>query len=192
MKPDFIRVTLPGSYEVKNNSLIGPYLEGASLSLSCESGPGRPIPDVSWWNGAQFLDNSSSTYTSAYNAQGIGTGRNELSYVLTRADIGSRFECRATSEALPLAWTSAVEVEVYGNLLLSHGHVVSYFVRLIFSPRPSQTEHCNHFTFWWTPNSYIITSNDWQVEITIYFSDPTIIQKKQTPIPYGIVLCRFV
>lgn len=38
--------------ELSNSSLLGPLNEGHRLTLICESGGGKPVPLVEWWNGS--------------------------------------------------------------------------------------------------------------------------------------------
>ena len=38
-----------------SDSVIGPYNEGRELRLLCESGGGKPIPRVTWYNGSESL-----------------------------------------------------------------------------------------------------------------------------------------
>ena len=38
-----------------SDSVIGPYNEGQELRLLCESGGGKPIPRVTWYNGSEIL-----------------------------------------------------------------------------------------------------------------------------------------
>ena len=38
-----------------SDSRIGPYNEGQELRLLCESGGGKPIPRVTWYNGSEKL-----------------------------------------------------------------------------------------------------------------------------------------
>jgi hypothetical protein len=50
-KPQYLTVSLDGAGTVKNGSTIGPYKEGTEVTLVCESGGGKPIPKVTWFNG---------------------------------------------------------------------------------------------------------------------------------------------
>ena len=38
-----------------SDSRIGPYNEGQELRLLCESGGGKPIPRVTWYNGSEKI-----------------------------------------------------------------------------------------------------------------------------------------
>ncbi|CAG0881270.1 unnamed protein product [Darwinula stevensoni] len=54
-KPDYVKITMENGTEVENSSMIGPYNEGSELTLLCESGGGKPIPRITWWNGTQSV-----------------------------------------------------------------------------------------------------------------------------------------
>ncbi|CAG2054552.1 unnamed protein product [Timema podura] len=55
VKPEYVKVTKGDGTELTNATLIGPYTEGDELTLVCESGGGKPIPSVSWWNGTHKM-----------------------------------------------------------------------------------------------------------------------------------------
>jgi hypothetical protein len=55
VKPEYVRITKDGSTELQNASTIGPFTEGEELTLTCESGGGKPIPSVIWWNGTHKM-----------------------------------------------------------------------------------------------------------------------------------------
>ncbi|EEB11373.1 hypothetical protein Phum_PHUM109400 [Pediculus humanus corporis] len=52
LKPEYLKISRSDESEVQNSSLIGPFIEGNSFSLLCESGGGKPVPIVEWWNGS--------------------------------------------------------------------------------------------------------------------------------------------
>ncbi|XP_063245039.1 hemicentin-1 [Bacillus rossius redtenbacheri] len=109
VKPEYVRVTRGDGAELRNSSVIGPFTEGDELALECESGGGKPIPGVTWWNGTHRM---AGRYSQEPSANGVGTGRSRLQLTLGRGDLGARYECRADSAALQAPITSAVEVEV--------------------------------------------------------------------------------
>jgi hypothetical protein len=55
VKPEYVRITKDESSELQNASTIGPFTEGEELTLTCESGGGKPIPSVIWWNGTHKM-----------------------------------------------------------------------------------------------------------------------------------------
>jgi hypothetical protein len=55
VKPEYVRITKDDSTELQNASTIGPFTEGEELTLTCESGGGKPIPNVVWWNGTHKM-----------------------------------------------------------------------------------------------------------------------------------------
>jgi len=51
VKPEYMRISRDDGLEISNSSLLGPLNEGHRLTLVCESGGGKPVPLVEWWNG---------------------------------------------------------------------------------------------------------------------------------------------
>lgn len=51
-----MRITKDDSTELQNASTIGPFTEGEDLTLTCESGGGKPVPSVIWWNGTHTMN----------------------------------------------------------------------------------------------------------------------------------------
>ena len=92
--------------------MIGPYKEGQEVRLVCESGGGKPIPKVTWYNGSQIVSGKSSSFEES---DGTGVGRNEVRIQLGRGDLGTRFVCKAQNEALaeeqPLEASVQIDVE---------------------------------------------------------------------------------
>ncbi|CAB4061168.1 unnamed protein product [Lepeophtheirus salmonis] len=83
---------------------------GQELRLLCESGGGKPIPKVTWYNGSDILPGKSSSFEEP---DGTGTGKNEVRIKLSRGDLGSHFTCKSENEAIrdnPMS--SSVQVDV--------------------------------------------------------------------------------
>jgi hypothetical protein len=55
VKPEYVKITKDDSTELQNASTIGPFTEGDEITLTCESGGGKPIPNVAWWNGTNRM-----------------------------------------------------------------------------------------------------------------------------------------
>lgn len=55
VKPEYVKITKDDSTELQNASTIGPFTEGDEITLTCESGGGKPIPNVVWWNGTNRM-----------------------------------------------------------------------------------------------------------------------------------------
>jgi hypothetical protein len=55
VKPEYVKITKDDSTELQNASTIGPFTEGEEITLTCESGGGKPIPNVVWWNGTNRM-----------------------------------------------------------------------------------------------------------------------------------------
>lgn len=54
VKPKYIKVTKAGA-PLKNET-VEHMNEDDVILLECESGGGKPIPTVEWWNGTQKMD----------------------------------------------------------------------------------------------------------------------------------------
>ncbi|XP_067007165.1 nephrin isoform X1 [Anabrus simplex] len=109
IKPKYVKVTRGDGSVLQNASSIGPFNEGDELSLMCESGGGKPIPSVTWWNGTRKMDGE---YTSESGGNSVGTGKNRIHATLGRGDLGARYECRADNAALTSPITSWVDIDV--------------------------------------------------------------------------------
>lgn len=72
-------------------SLIGPYNEGDTLKLICETEGGDPLPSLTWWREAMLLDDSFT-----HSPQGVT--RNQLAIPsLKRTDLMAVLSCRANN-----------------------------------------------------------------------------------------------
>ncbi|XP_054716331.1 nephrin-like isoform X1 [Uloborus diversus] len=93
----------------KNNTVsgvIGPYEEGATVSLICEASGGRPTPNLSWWKGSTLLDNSFTTL-------GRGLVINELLLLdLQREDLLTMLTCQASNTNLTVPVSSSVTIDL--------------------------------------------------------------------------------
>ncbi|XP_042900011.1 synaptogenesis protein syg-2 isoform X2 [Parasteatoda tepidariorum] len=86
--------------------IIGPYDEGAFLTLACEVDGGDPSPEVTWWRGTTLLDDS-------FNVTPQGFVRNELFlFELRRSDLLAEYTCQATNTNLTRPRTSAVRIDI--------------------------------------------------------------------------------
>ena len=56
-EPKYVKISMDG--KDISDSRIGPYNEGQELRLLCESGGGKPIPRVTWYNGSEKLSGNS-------------------------------------------------------------------------------------------------------------------------------------
>ena len=52
-EPKYVKISMD-SKDI-SDSRIGPYNEGQELRLLCESGGGKPIPRVTWYNGSEKI-----------------------------------------------------------------------------------------------------------------------------------------
>ncbi|XP_069698096.1 hemicentin-2 isoform X4 [Periplaneta americana] len=110
IKPEYVRITKDDSTELQNASTIGPYTEGEELTLTCESGGGKPIPSVAWWNGTHKM---TGEYSTENGANSVGTGRNKVQLTLGRGDLRAKYECRAMNDALDSPMVAWIKVDVH-------------------------------------------------------------------------------
>ena len=61
-KPKYVKISMDG--KDISDSRIGPYNEGQELRLLCESGGGKPIPRVTWYNGSEKISGKTHIYFS--------------------------------------------------------------------------------------------------------------------------------
>ena len=57
-KPKYLNVSLADGRDI-TTEIIGPFNEGHELRLVCESGGGKPIPRVTWYNGSSVISGMS-------------------------------------------------------------------------------------------------------------------------------------
>jgi CD80-like C2-set immunoglobulin domain len=70
VKPEYVKVFKEDdNAEISSSALIGPFQEGQELKLSCKSGGGKPIPDITWWNGTHKLPGEYNPITVQSRAQ---------------------------------------------------------------------------------------------------------------------------
>ncbi|XP_059086621.1 hemicentin-1-like isoform X5 [Tigriopus californicus] len=96
-EPKYLNISMPETGDIVSSTSLGPFNEGEELRLLCESGGGKPIPKVTWYNGTEIMSGKASSFESP---DGTGTGRNEIRVVLERGDLGSRFTCQSENEAI--------------------------------------------------------------------------------------------
>ena len=60
-EPKYVKISMDG--KDISDSRIGPYNEGQELRLLCESGGGKPIPRVTWYNGSEKISGKKKSYT---------------------------------------------------------------------------------------------------------------------------------
>ncbi|XP_076325589.1 neural cell adhesion molecule 2-like isoform X2 [Tachypleus tridentatus] len=87
-------------------SLVGPYNEGESLTLVCESEGGKPLPSVSWWRESVLLD-------TTYEIISKNIVQNTLLIpMLERQHLMATFSCQATNNNQTLPQSSTVTVDM--------------------------------------------------------------------------------
>eukprot|EP00094_Tigriopus_californicus_P006888 TCALIF_06634-PA protein Name:"Similar to HMCN2 Hemicentin-2 (Homo sapiens)" AED:0.02 eAED:0.03 QI:0/0.5/0.28/0.85/1/1/7/253/1111 len=109
-KPKFLAIALENGTNVDEHTVIGPYNEGSLLVLRCSAGGGRPIPEVTWWNGTQEISNS--WHWRVEHENGTGNAKSEINVMLNRFNQGRRLVCSANSSALDQAMRTSVVVDM--------------------------------------------------------------------------------
>ncbi|XP_055845116.1 uncharacterized protein LOC129911368 [Episyrphus balteatus] len=88
------------------NNIVGPYLEGNSINLTCLSSGGIPPPKVSWWKEHALVDDS-------YQILPDGTVRNVLHLPnISRADLLSAYTCQASNGHIVAVLSAKVKIEM--------------------------------------------------------------------------------
>ena len=54
-EPKNLSISTTDGRDISSSSIIGPFHEGYELRLTCESGGGKPIPRVTWYNGSNVI-----------------------------------------------------------------------------------------------------------------------------------------
>ncbi|XP_031788316.1 hemicentin-1 isoform X2 [Nasonia vitripennis] len=111
---------------LEDGRVLGPVIEGSPIALRCESGKGRPVPTVEWYNGDVRLESKSS---EELEEQKIGTGSGTLNLVVARSELGATFTCKVSSLALPEPLKIDIKLDVHVRPMKMgisgvHGHVV--------------------------------------------------------------------
>uniref|UniRef100_A0A2P2I4X8 Neural cell adhesion molecule 1-like n=1 Tax=Hirondellea gigas TaxID=1518452 RepID=A0A2P2I4X8_9CRUS len=97
-RPTYHHMTFKDGSPIDNDTTIGPFDEGTQLELICESGGGKPVPRITWWNDTTQL---AGNYNSVVNDNGTGTGTSILRLVASRGDLASRgLFCIVENEAM--------------------------------------------------------------------------------------------
>ncbi|KAF2346593.1 CD80-like immunoglobulin C2-set [Trinorchestia longiramus] len=106
-------MTFKDGSPVDNGTSIGPFDEGQTVELKCESGGGKPVPRVTWWKGTEELNGE---YRSIADSNGTGTGTNALTLELGRADLMyPDIHCRVENEAMDEPAKLSLRVNVNGE-----------------------------------------------------------------------------
>lgn len=98
--------TILGEKGLELSSVVGPYNEGASFFLSCETVGGRPPPQVTWWRDSMLLDNS-------YEVTSLGIVRNDLVIQsLSRNDFNAVFTCQGSNNNITQPASTNITVDM--------------------------------------------------------------------------------
>uniref|UniRef100_A0A6A7FZD0 Protein turtle homolog A-like n=4 Tax=Hirondellea gigas TaxID=1518452 RepID=A0A6A7FZD0_9CRUS len=88
------------------SGVIGPYPEGADLTLSCQVTGGTPPPSVIWWQGGSLLDSVSEIQTEQVTRNSLRLPR------LTRDDLLKKFTCVASNNNITTPLSSAITIDI--------------------------------------------------------------------------------
>ncbi|XP_044729273.1 hemicentin-1 [Chrysoperla carnea] len=111
VKPSEVRIKKDG-IELEDGSLLGPYNEYTQVTLECEAIGGKPVPQVSWYNGSRKMNGDYSTVPDGIT-HGIGNGRSVLRTTLQRGDLLTNYECRVENDALSSPIVKRLTVDVH-------------------------------------------------------------------------------
>ncbi|XP_018570714.1 titin, partial [Anoplophora glabripennis] len=125
-KPDTIRVIDGNGNVLSNDTTLSPRKVKAEMELTCEAVGGKPVPNVSWFNGTTHMTGAKYTVTGKDESL---TGKSVLKLSLSRGDILATFMCRVESEALdePVIYSITTDVHVsptHVNLIDEKNRVV--------------------------------------------------------------------
>ncbi|KAA0203441.1 hypothetical protein HAZT_HAZT010523, partial [Hyalella azteca] len=85
---------------------IGPYPEGADLTLACQVTGGSPRPSVTWWQGASLMDDVSEVTTEQVTRNLLRLPR------LTGDDLFRKLTCLAANSNLTAPLSTAVSLDI--------------------------------------------------------------------------------
>ncbi|CAG2103595.1 unnamed protein product, partial [Medioppia subpectinata] len=112
-------VIIMDEYGQRLRDPVGPFNEGAHLTVICEAEGGKPRPSIHWYKDSTLLDDS-----WIVTPQGIV--RNELSITrLLRTDHKSILTCRANSSNLSRPVSASIALELNCNTLLDDSWIVT-------------------------------------------------------------------
>lgn len=111
VQPTSVRVVDESTKQtLEDGRVLGPVIEGSAIALRCESGKGRPVPRVEWYNGDVRLMSQSSTELEEHE---IGTGSGILNLVVARSELGATFTCKVSSLALAEPLKIDIKLDVH-------------------------------------------------------------------------------
>uniref|UniRef100_A0ABD2W362 Ig-like domain-containing protein n=1 Tax=Trichogramma kaykai TaxID=54128 RepID=A0ABD2W362_9HYME len=111
VQPTSVRVIDESTKQtLEDGRVLGPVIEGSPIALRCESGKGRPVPIVEWYNGNVRLKSESSSELEEHE---IGTGSGTLNLVVARSELGATFTCKVSSLALAEPLKIDIKLDVH-------------------------------------------------------------------------------
>lgn len=106
--PTEVIITNRTGEPLRNRPIIGPFNEGTALTLVCKALGGRPAPHVTWWLGAELVDDS-------YSPMGEGVVRNDLIIgKLQRSDLMATYRCQASNnnDTVPVSTSVSLDLNL--------------------------------------------------------------------------------
>lgn len=109
IKPEFVRVLRTDVHEkLDNGTVIKNIAEDETISLTCEAGGAKPIPEVQWWNGTSQIKANEEQEVTGFT----GTGKATIKFPVSRGDLGVNYECRAYHPALDTYISTYLKLDV--------------------------------------------------------------------------------
>nr|XP_053630671.1 kin of IRRE-like protein 3 isoform X1 [Cherax quadricarinatus] len=94
----------PGGSQVW--TMVGPYNEGESMSLTCEVSGGKPPPRVTWWTNGEMIDDTDESPRAHTVTNTLTLAR------LTRAHLHTIIVCRASNSNHTAPVQTSVTIEM--------------------------------------------------------------------------------
>ncbi|XP_064471692.1 hemicentin-2-like isoform X1 [Ornithodoros turicata] len=108
-KPSVPVIETKGS-TLETGAVVGPLQEGDVLTITCKTFGGKPSPKVTWYKGGSPLP---AKVEEAKNERGAGDVKATFTTALRRQDLGSKYECVTTNEALDQPLKTWVELDLH-------------------------------------------------------------------------------
>lgn len=111
----FAWIALPGNPIL---SIIDAKNEGDTVTLTCTSYGGNPLPTVRWYKNTQLVDPGSSPNGNGDGVFTVGSTTatyNNYTFQVSRSDNAVSYICKVNSSLLTSELTRSLRIEVYGK-----------------------------------------------------------------------------
>lgn len=110
-----ISTAIPG-----NPNIVGDFEknEGETVTLSCSSVGGNPLPSVQWYKNTQLVDAGSSANGNGDGVYSVGSTTvtyNNYTFTVSRSDNLVSYICRVQNSVQTNPLTRSWTISVYGN-----------------------------------------------------------------------------